>query len=73
MVEKTLYFVENEEALTPFNSLAKAVEKYDNFMDFVIEKKEIQSLTKNDEAEEAERWKISVVPIDKVAQAFKER
>ena len=73
MVEKKLYFIEEEKILTPFSSLLEAVKKYDNFMDFVIEKKEIHSLTKNDEAEEGKQWKVGAVEMPEVAKAFKDR
>ena len=73
MVEKKLYFIEEDDNLTPFSSLPDAIENFDNFMDFVIEKKEIQSLTKNDEAEEGKQWQVGSASLDEIAQAFKDR
>ena len=73
MVEKKLYFIEEEDKLTPFSSLSDAIEGFDNFMDFVIEKKEIQSLTKNDDEEEGKQWLVGSASLDEIAQAFKDR
>lgn len=73
MVEKKLYFIEEEDKLTPFKSLSDAIEGFDNFMDFVIEKKDIQSLTKNDEEEEGKQYQVGSVSLDEIAQAFKDR
>ncbi len=73
MVEKKLYFVEEGDDLTPFSSLLEAIEEFDNFMDFVIDKKEIYSLTKNDEAKEGQQWKVGAVSLDELALAFKEK
>lgn len=73
MVEKKLYFIEEDDKLTPFSSLPDAIKDFDNFMDFVIEKKEIQSLTKNDEEEEGKQWQVSSASLDEIAKAFKDR
>ncbi len=73
MVEKKLYFVEEDDKLTPFSSLPDAIKDFDNFMDFVIKKKEILSLTKNDEAEEGQKWQVGSASLDEIAQAFKDR
>jgi len=73
MVVKKLYFIEEDDKLTPFNSLSDAIENFDNFMDFVIEKKEIQSLTKNDDEEEGKQWQVGSASLDEIAQAFKDR
>jgi len=73
MVEKKLYFIEEEDKLTPFSSLLEAIKEFDNFMDFVIDKKEIHSLTKNDEEEESKQWQVGAVSMDEIAKAFKEK
>ena len=73
MVEKKLYFIEEDDKLIPFNSLSDAIKDFDNFMDFVIEKKEIQSLTKDDKAEEGKQYQVGSASLDEIAQAFKDR